>query len=561
MKITGKLMASSIAMVIVLIVTGVVAIMSLSVINQNATEMYEDRVEPLNDLNEMTRLAENTRVNMVTATLERDASYTEVALDNMALIDEYIESYQEAPLTSEEEAEFNVFQEEWAAFEDIVNNNIRLLNNGQYSAAQSGIRDGGTHYTPASEQLAVLNELSNEQIEALSDENTQAYNMNLLIVIVTLAIATVIAILIGLIMGRNIGRPLNQVATELDQVANGDLTGEALTTKRKDEIGMLYQATNTMRSNVKGVLEQINKATKDVLTQANTLSSSSQEVKEGSKQIATTMEELSDGAESQANHATTLTETMDAFLTKIKEADHVAKNTNEEAIQVSKLSEEGAQSMNNSVQTMNDVHTIVKNAVEKVRLLDQESKQISKLVEVVSDIAEQTNLLALNAAIEAARAGEDGKGFAVVADEVRKLAEQVATSINEITQISDRIQEGSDSVAEALETGYQHVNQGSEQIDKTGELFNDMHQSYDAITAQLANISNELNHVVKNTDEMHRAIEDIASVSEESAAGVEETAASSEESLSSMEEITNSAEGLKQLADQLEAEVNRFKLS
>jgi len=145
---------------------------------------------------------------------------------------------------------------------------------------------------------------------------------------------------------------------------------------------------------------------------------------------------------------------------------------------------------------MNDVHTIVKNAVEKVRLLDQESKQISKLVEVVSDIAEQTNLLALNAAIEAARAGEDGKGFAVVADEVRKLAEQVATSINEITQISDRIQEGSDSVAEALETGYQHVNQGSEQIDKTGE-----------------------------------------------------------------EEITNSAEGLKQLADQLEAEVNRFKLS
>jgi len=70
----------------------------------------------------------------------------------------------------------------------------------------------------------------------------------------------------------------------------------------------------------------------------------------------------------------------------------------------------------------------LKQAFEKVtsmiESLNEKSKSIAEVTDVISQIAEQTNLLSLNASIEAARAGENVKGFAVVANEVRNLAEQ-----------------------------------------------------------------------------------------------------------------------------------------
>ena len=128
------------------------------------------------------------------------------------------------------------------------------------------------------------------------------------------------------------------------------------------------------------------------------------------------------------------------------------------------LTKEGKDLMNTSTEQMTSIHFIVKDAVQKVDGLSKQTQNISKIVAVIQEIAAQTNLLALNAAIEAARAGEHGKGFAVVADEVRKLAEQVAVSVDDITEIVQKVQLDAKTVTASLENGYGEVEKGTTQI-------------------------------------------------------------------------------------------------
>ncbi|HHU19192.1 MAG TPA: methyl-accepting chemotaxis protein [Bacilli bacterium] len=389
--------------------------------------------------------------------------------------------------------------------------------------------------------------------EELHNQSTTVYETSQYIVIVVIIVAAIISIIIGTVMGRSIGIPLKRVANQMQSVANGDLTGESVKVKRKDEIGQLLHATNQMRDSIKSVLTEIKSATVRVAEQSDFLMNSASDVKEGSQQIAITMEELSRGADSQANNASTINESMEQYVQTVDQTTLTTQKSVNQADQVMELTNKGSESMKSSVEHMNDIFVIVKDAVNRVQLLNEETKEISQLVDVIEDIAEQTNLLSLNAAIEAARAGEHGKGFAVVADEVRKLAEQVSTSIGQITEIVLRIQSESTVVTKALESGFDQVNKGSEQINQTGQLFNEMNQAYLNVSKSLQNIVENLDKMVGSSHDIQHSIEEVASLSEESAA-------SSEESVQSIEKVSDAAIELKQLAETLDQRVNHFTL-
>lgn len=539
---------------------GLLSVTALSNINQNGKEMYYDKIVPMKDLNQIVHIVENTQVNLLTAALYEDKRYTIMVEDNTAEITQYIDRLDEAPLTTKEEELFQLFKTDWSELVNGISSNIAHIRSSDYGKALDGISEDSNKFNNVSSNLNELLQINQKNIQDFNLRNKSQFEKSRFNVLFLILIATVFAVIIGVVMGRSIGIPLRKVARRMDNVANGDLTNESLNIQRKDEIGMLVLATNKMQDNLQQVLQQIKQATENVTTQSEELTQSANEVQEGSKQIATTMEELSDGAEAQANSATMLTESMDQLLHKIDLANKENATTVKEAERILTQTKQGSESMDESVEMIQSIRDTVHKSVDKVKKLNEESQEISKLVQFIQDIAEQTNLLALNAAIEAARAGEHGKGFAVVADEVRKLAEQVTQSVQGITTIVTRIQSHSDEATDVLSNGYTTVEEGSKQIKQTGQVFEKIEESYTSLVGRLQNVASHLEHIVQNSSKIDTAIQDVAAVSQESAAGVEETAASSEQSLSAMEEVSYTAEELARLAEQLEKEVARFQI-
>ena len=559
MKIKGKLISSYIVVALLVLIVGAAGIWGMGAIQDNTRLLYRNRVQPLGVMTEMIQTGENLRVQLLAGIAEEDTARGEAALNNIDSMNELLDRFDGFNLEPEEEELKVQLRESWDTYSAKARDNATKISNNAMFVAERGVAEAGEDFRVFRETLYQLRDTSLTIAEGDYEEGETTFEWTRSIIFFIAAGAMVIAIVLGTLMGRYVGNPLRQVASRLAAVAQGDLTGELLKNKRKDEIGELTESMNMMQEDLQAVIRSVSNAAERVSSASEELTQSSLEVREGSEQIASTMQELSSGSETQAHTVSTLSEKMELFLKRIADANEKTENVSEESITVIEKTDEGYKMMEQALNQMMKIDTIVNDAVKKVSSLEQRSNQVSKLVDVIQDIAEQTNLLALNAAIEAARAGEHGAGFAVVADEVRKLAENVSDSVREITTIIQGIQGDTKEVVGALEDGYNEVNTGTVQMAQTGQNFNEINDAIKKMVERIEYVTSTLSDVTNESVLINTSIEEIASVSEESAAGIEQTAASSEQSASSMNEISSSANTLAELAESLSKEVSHFK--
>ncbi|WP_373293586.1 methyl-accepting chemotaxis protein [Pseudomonas matsuisoli] len=290
--------------------------------------------------------------------------------------------------------------------------------------------------------------------------------------------------------------------------------GERVASRRRDELGDLAQAANTLRDFLADTFARLQHSTADLDKASGELNAIAALMAEGTReqfertdQVATATEEMSATAQEVSRHAASAAEAAD-------EADRAAQ--------------EGERVMQVTVRTITDVRADIANTADVIRQLETDSDRIGKVLEVIRSIADQTNLLALNAAIEAARAGDAGRGFAVVADEVRTLAQRTAASTAEINQIIDSVQTSASQAVRAIESGQTRSDEGVVQVTQAGEMLHSITLSVEAIrdmNRQIATAAEEQTAVVEDISRNLTEITTIATVNQEN---IERTAVSSE---------------------------------
>ncbi|GKQ99112.1 hypothetical protein KAM461_33620 [Aeromonas hydrophila] len=242
------------------------------------------------------------------------------------------------------------------------------------------------------------------------------------------------------------------------------------------------------------------------------------------EEVSTISEQSATGMARQQSEVSQVATAMNEMQSTVNE---VARNTTDAmsaAKDASRTSTQGNQVVRSAISSIEEVSVKIEQAGAVVQQLEQDSNNISMVLDVIRGIAEQTNLLALNAAIEAARAGEQGRGFAVVADEVRSLAQRTQNSTAEISKMIEVLQERTAEAGSAMQLSRQQMQESVGLAREAGSSIDTINGAVTQITDMntlIATATEEQNAV---TEELNRSIVNIHNAADENALGAQQTA-------------------------------------
>jgi len=379
-------------------------------------------------------------------------------------------------------------------------------------------------------------------------------------------VSTLGAILVGLIFGWIFSKAFTSnigvLTTGADRLSHGDLSRKLKLRKSlvSDETEDLADSLNQMVESLRRLVGKIRNSSMRVNESSQGLSASAEEMTASSHEVAGAIEQISRGAETQAEMVERVSRVIREMADSIEKITASSQVLSLSAEQTTQTAKDGGRLTDTTLEKMKHILSVVENNSQQMVSFSEHVQKIGSIIGVITGIAQKTNLLALNATIEAARAGEYGHGFAVVAEEISKLADSTSESAGEITRLIDTTREESQRVHQSMLESVRSIDEGRAAIDSTSGVFLAIIEKAEDAQSKANSITGLAEKQNRGSGDIVTAIEEIARVAEDNAAGTEEVSAATEEQSASMEELTFASQKLAQLADELLTSVSSFNL-
>lgn len=192
-------------------------------------------------------------------------------------------------------------------------------------------------------------------------------------------------------------------------------------------------------------------------------------------------------------------QTTEQIAANAERASRVAADVRSESVA-------GRAEVDQGLQQISNARHDAQAASEVMSKLQERSRRIHVITEVINEIAARTNLLALNAAIEAARAGEHGRGFAVVAGEVRQLAQRTKSATDDIGVMVREINEEAERAAAGMTALTGKVNEAAHNVERVHTFLGNIERSAAVSESEIQQIAGASREHVDTTHVIADAI-------------------------------------------------------
>ena len=379
--------------------------------------------------------------------------------------------------------------------------------------------------------------------------------------VIVLVIAIIGIVGAGLI-SNTISRVLKYEITSLEYLAMGNLNVQIdkKNLQRKDEIGDLSRAIDTLKTDLRSVIGGISESTNLLISSSDSLEQTSHQTFENMDYVMQSVDTITTSAISQAKDTKSASDNITHMGNLIIETGSEADLLNKNADKMLIVSDKTTFAIDELKKISEEVGSSVNIIAELTEQTNESAKTIREAAEFISGIADETNLLSLNASIEAARAGEAGKGFAVVADEIQKLAVQSNEASSRIDKIVNTLIVDAEHVVDSMEQMKSVIGKQNEYIKSTEESVSEVMEEINESIEKIRNIEKRTQDLETARKEMMGMIAGLSDIADSNVVNTQETNKVINDVSDRFKKVEESAVNLRVTADILEQNMKNFKM-